>query len=96
MHEEHSPSEKSQERKEALVDILFLFCVTWLYIVSILCFPVGIVLGIVLRVGSHTEKAKKVGLIALILGLIGFGLSLIWLILFMFMGNVFGSFLLGY
>jgi len=82
MNQDTSLEKRIEERKNATADILYLLHVTALYIFSLLLFPVGIVFGIILKLGSYTDHAKKIGTVALILGLIGLGLSvLVFLVL---------------
>lgn len=77
MDRELSLQEKKKTRFETIVDIVYLLGLTSLYIGSLVMPVVGILIGIILKTGSLTERAKKVGNICLILALIGFG---IWVV----------------
>ena len=65
------------ERLSALVDILYLSQVTWLYVFSLLYPAMGLFYGILFLTGSISEKSKKVGRICLILGIMNTALVLI-------------------
>ncbi|MBM3322747.1 hypothetical protein FJY69_04660 [candidate division WOR-3 bacterium] len=58
------------ERAAALVDMIYLMQVTWLYVFSLIYPVIGLFFGILLLTGSISEKSKKVGRICLILGII--------------------------
>lgn len=77
MNQDISIEKMKEDRKQALVDILYLTRVTCLYLLSILIFPVGIIFGIIIKLGSYTDHAKRIGTVALILGLIGLGLFIL-------------------
>ncbi len=68
---ETGPIEPRQfERAAALIDMTYLMQVTWLYVFSLIYPVIGLFYGILLLTGSISEKAKKVGRICLILGII--------------------------
>jgi len=66
--------EKKRVRFEATVDILYLMNLFSLYVGSFLSPIIGIVYAIILKSGSLSERAKRVGTICLILALIGLGI----------------------
>jgi fumarate reductase subunit D len=74
------------ERWQALVDILYLSQVTWLYVFSLIYPVVGLFFGILLLAGGISAPAKKVGRICLILGIINTVLVIIGLILTLVLG----------
>jgi hypothetical protein len=63
------------ERWHALIDILYLTQVVWLYVFSALYPFIGLFYGIVLLSGSISAKSKRIGRICLILGIINLALS---------------------
>lgn len=79
-------------RIQALIDILYLTNVTWLYIFSLIYPFLGIVFGIIFLTGSKAQPTKKIGRICLILGIINFVLSILILIVFLLVGNIFSRF----
>ncbi len=86
MEETKVPQERYDERLKATVDILYLFNVTWLYVFSLLYPLVGIVMGIILRAGSLSEKGKRIGMIALILGIINIVVCIIIFVIILIVG----------
>lgn len=66
-----------QERAHALVDILYLMQVVWLYVFAAVYPFVGLAYGIILTAGSLSPKAKRIGRVTLILGIINLGLCLV-------------------
>lgn len=71
--------EKKRVRFEATIDILYLLSLFSLYLGSFLSPIIGIIYAIILKSGSLSERAKRVGHICLILALIGLG---IWVLFF--------------
>ncbi len=68
---------KQAERRHALIDILYLTQVVWLYVFSAVYPLLGLFYGILLLAGSISPKAKKVGKICLILGIINLALCVL-------------------
>ena len=66
-----------QERAHALVDILYLMQVVWLYVFAAVYPFVGLMYGIILMTGSLSPKAKRIGRIVLILGIVNLGLCIL-------------------
>ncbi len=78
-----TPEERYDERLKATVDLLYLMNLTWLYVFSLLYPLVGIIFGIILRAGSISERGKRIGMIALILGIINLVVIIVvWIIVF--------------
>ena len=73
--------EKKRVRFEATVDILYLLSLFSLYVGSFLSPIIGIVYAIILKSGSLSERAKRVGHICLILALIGLGIWVLAIII---------------
>jgi len=73
--------EKKRVRFEATVDILYLMSLFSLYVGSFLSPIVGIIYAIILKSGSLSERAKRVGQICLILALIGLGIWVLAIII---------------
>ena len=71
------PTPAQTERMYAMVDILYLVQLVALYMVSAVYPFFGLLYGILLVAGSLSKKAKKVGRICLILGIINLGLCII-------------------
>ncbi|UCG43443.1 MAG: hypothetical protein JSU73_02150 [candidate division WOR-3 bacterium] len=67
--------QKQAERWHALIDILYLTQVIWLYVFSALYPFLGLFYGIVLMSGSVSAKSKRIGRVCLILGIINLALS---------------------
>ena len=65
------------ERTRALVDILYLMQVTWLYIFAAIYPFMGLFYGILLLAGGLDPKTKKIGRIVLILGIVNLALVII-------------------
>lgn len=74
MEQPFTLEEKKRVRFEATVDILYLMNLFSLYVGSFLNPIMGIVYAIILKSGSLSERAKRVGHICLILALIGLGI----------------------
>ena len=74
------------ERWQALVDILYLSQVTWLYVFSLLYPVMGLFYGILFLTGGISTRAKKVGRICLILGIINTVLVIVGLALVLVLG----------
>ncbi|MEO0114701.1 MAG: hypothetical protein ABIK93_04430 [candidate division WOR-3 bacterium] len=72
--------ENQNIRASALIDILYLTNVTWLYVFSLIYPLFGIIFGVIISTGSISEKGKRIGKICLILGIINIGLSVLILI----------------
>lgn len=70
-----------EKRAQALVDILYLFGVTWLYVACLIYPLYGIIFGVIITASSISDKAKRIGKICLILGIINIVLSIIVLII---------------
>jgi len=66
---------RQTERWHALIDILYLSQVVWLYVFSALYPFLGLFYGIVLISGSISTKSKRIGRVCLILGIINLALS---------------------
>jgi hypothetical protein len=81
MEQELSLDEKKKIRFEATIDILYLINLTFLYVYSLLSPVVGIILAIILKSGSLSERGKKIGNTCLILALIGLGLAVLIIII---------------
>lgn len=73
--------EKKRVRFEATVDILYLMNLFSLYLGAFLNPIIGIVYAIILKSGSLSERAKRVGHICLILALIGLGIWVLAIII---------------
>lgn len=73
--------EKKRIRFEATVDILYLLSLFSLYLGAFLNPIIGIVYAIILKSGSLSERAKRVGHICLILALIGLGIWVLAIII---------------
>ena len=73
--------EKKRVRFEATVDILYLLSLFSLYVGAFLNPIIGIVYAIILKSGSLSERAKRVGHICLILALIGLGIWVLAIII---------------
>jgi len=67
---------RETERWQALVDILYLSQLFVLYVCSALYPFFGLLYGILFLTGSISAKAKKVGRVCLILGIINLALCL--------------------
>lgn len=74
------------ERQQALVDILYLSQVTWLYVFSLLYPVMGIFYGILFLVGGLAPKTKRIGRICLILGIINTVLVIVFLVVMLVLG----------
>uniref|UniRef100_A0A7C6ECL5 DUF4190 domain-containing protein n=1 Tax=candidate division WOR-3 bacterium TaxID=2052148 RepID=A0A7C6ECL5_UNCW3 len=68
-------------RTTALIDILYLTNLTWLYVFSLICPLFGIVFGVIISTGSLSAKGKRIGKICLILGIINIAISILILIM---------------
>ena len=65
------------ERWQALIDILYLTQIYVLYVFSAIYPFMGLFYGILLLAGSVSPKAKRIGRICLILGIINLALCLV-------------------
>ena len=65
---------KQVERWQALIDILYLTQVIWLYVFSAIYPFMGLFYGIVLLSGGISAKSKSIGKVCLILGIINLAL----------------------
>jgi hypothetical protein len=74
------------ERWHALVDILYLTQVTWLYLFAALYPFVGILYGVLLLAGSATAKAKRIGRVCLILGIVNTALFIVAMVVLLVLG----------
>lgn len=77
---------RQTERWQALVDILYLTQVTWLYVFSLVYPLVGLFYGILLLAGSASARAKRVGKVCLILGIINTALVIVVLAIALVLG----------
>ncbi|MEA3311664.1 MAG: hypothetical protein U9Q76_05545 [candidate division WOR-3 bacterium] len=82
--------EKKRVRFEATVDILYLLSLFSLYVGSFISPIIGIVYAIILKSGSLSERAKRVGHICLILALIGLGIWVLAIIIAVVIGVAVG------
>lgn len=73
--------ENQNIRASALIDILYLTNVTWLYVFSLIYPLFGIIFGVIISTGSLSDKGKHIGKICLILGVINIALSILTLII---------------
>ena len=76
-----SLDEKKCARLDAVVDIVYLLGLAFIYVISLVLPILGIAIAIILKTGALTERVKKVGRVCLILGLAGLGLWLLAVIL---------------
>ncbi len=85
------------DRWHALIDILYLTQVTWLYVFSLLYPLVGLFYGILLLTGSVSDQSKRVGRTCLILGITNTVLVVVVLggILVLGLAGTLGGFLSG-
>jgi hypothetical protein len=74
------------ERWQSLVDIMYLSQVTWLYLFSAIYPIMGLFYGILFLSGSISPKAKRIGKVCLILGIINTALTIIALFLVLTLG----------
>ncbi len=65
------------ERWHALIDILYLMQVAWLYLFAALYPFMGLFYGILLLAGGLSSKTKKIGKIVLVLGIINLALFIL-------------------
>ncbi|NLI99165.1 hypothetical protein GX441_10970 [bacterium] len=79
MNQEMNFDERKRVRFEATIDILYLLNLTFLYVYSVVSPIFGIIIAIILKSGSLSERAKKVGNTCLIISLICLG---VWVVLF--------------
>ena len=66
---------RQTERWHALVDILYLVQIVWLYIMAALYPFMGLLYGILLLSGGLSPKTKRIGRVVLILGIINLALA---------------------
>lgn len=83
--------EKKRVRFEATIDILYLLSLFSLYLGSFLSPIIGIIYAIILKSGSLSERAKRVGHICLILALIGLGIWVLFIIIAVVIAVVVGT-----
>ena len=69
--------QRTTERWQATADILYVTQVTWLYVFAAIYPFMGIVYGVLLMAASVTPKAKRIGKICLILGIVNTALFII-------------------
>jgi hypothetical protein len=74
------------ERWQSLVDIMYLSQVTWLYLFSAIYPIMGLFYGILFLAGSISPKARRIGKVCLILGIINMALVILALILVLTLG----------
>ncbi|HDR00012.1 MAG TPA: hypothetical protein ENN51_07010 [candidate division WOR-3 bacterium] len=77
---------RQAERWQALVDILYIFQLVSLYLFSAVYPFVGLFYGLLLMLGSVSPRAKKVGRICLIIGIVNTALFAVGLVLFLVLG----------
>ncbi len=80
------PASRMTERWQALGDMLYLNQVTWLYLFSAIYPVMGLFYGILYLVGSISPKAKRIGKVCLILGIINTALVILGLVLVLVLG----------
>jgi hypothetical protein len=81
---------KGQEnRSQALVDILYLMNITWLYVFSLIYPLFGIIFGVIHLTGAISLQAKRIGKICLILGIINIVLSILILVVLIIFSRFF-------
>ncbi len=80
-------------RIQTLIDMLYLFNVTWLYVFSLIYPLFGIIFGIILYQGSISASSKKLGRTCLILGIINLVLVIICVTIFVIIGGVLSNFI---
>ncbi len=68
---------RQAERWHALIDILYLMQVAWLYVFAAIYPFMGLFYGILLLAGGLTPKTKRIGRIVLILGIINLALTIV-------------------
>ena len=78
--EKNKPNDQTS-RTQALIDILYLTNVTWLYVFSLIYPLFGIIFGVIILTGSISDKGKRIGRICLILGIINIVISILGLVL---------------
>jgi len=74
------------ERWQSLVDIMYLSQVTWLYLFSAIYPIMGLFYGVLFLSGSISPKAKRIGRVCLILGIINAALVILGLALMLTLG----------
>ena len=74
------------ERAQALVDILYLMQVTWLYVFALVYPVIGLFYGILLLTGSVSDKSRRIGRICLILGIINTVLVVVLFVVMLALG----------
>ena len=77
---------RQTERWYALVDILYLMQVAWLYIFAAAYPFFGLFYGILLLAGSISAKSKRIGKICLIIGIINLAIYILALAAFLILG----------
>jgi hypothetical protein len=78
--QEFSTEDKKRIRFETVVDIVYLLGLSCLYVTSLVMPIIGIVIAIILKTGSLTERTKRVGNVCLILAFIGLGIFVLFII----------------
>ncbi|MBN2380662.1 hypothetical protein JXM67_12750 [candidate division WOR-3 bacterium] len=81
MNQEHTIEDKKRMRFETVVDIVYLLGLACLYVTSLVMPIIGIVIAIILKTGSLTERTKRVGNVCLILAFIGLGIFVLLIII---------------
>jgi hypothetical protein len=80
------PTPRQTERWYALVDILYLMQVVWLYVFAAVYPFFGLFYGILLLAGSISAKSKRIGKICLIIGIINLAVCILALTAFLVLG----------
>lgn len=83
--------ENQKNRVQALIDILYLTNVTWLYVFSIIYPLFGIILGVIILTSSISDKGKRIGKICLILGIVNIVISILGLIVLVVLSRYFNN-----
>ena len=78
---EKTMPESQASRTQALIDIIYLTNVTWLYVFSLIYPLFGIIFGVIILTGSVSDKGKRIGRICLIIGIINIVISILGLVL---------------
>jgi hypothetical protein len=81
-----SPDARMTERWQALVDVLYLSQVVWLYVFSAIYPVMGLFYGILFLAGGISPKAKRIGKVCLILGVINTALVILGLVMLLVLG----------
>lgn len=78
----------SERRRAALLDILYLMSLIWLYLMAFIVPLAGIVTGIVFSSAAGTEETKRIGRICLILGIISIFLYFLFIMVIISVGGL--------